>query len=193
MRYCSHCGHAVELRIPPGDHLLRHVCDNCGTVHYDNPKVIVGCVPEWEDGRILLCRRAIEPRLGLWTFPAGFLELGETTGEGAARETLEESLADVEVRDLFAVFNVPYVNQVTMIYRGRMRSERHGPTPESSETRLVHEADVPWGEIAFPTIYHSLRFFFADRARGVTGFHTMDLSARPPRAKQAEVAIPQPD
>src|SRR5262245_48007364 len=109
MSYCSHCGQRTEARIPEGDHVERRVCPACGTVHYRNPKVIVGCVPEWDDGRILMCRRAIEPRLGLWTFPAGFLEMAETSGQGAAREALEEAQAEVEPGALFVVINVPYV------------------------------------------------------------------------------------
>jgi len=175
MKYCSTCGQPVELKIPPGDHLPRHVCPACGTVHYRNPKIIVGCVPETEDGRILLCKRAIEPRLGLWTVPAGFLELSETTAQGAARETLEEAQAKVEVGALFAVIGVPYVSQVYMIHRARMLDPHHGSTPESLETRLVAESEIPWEQIAFPTIYHGLKFFFEDRARGVAGFHVLDL------------------
>lgn len=178
MNFCSVCGSGVELRTPPGDHLPRHVCPACGTVHYVNPKVIVGCVPEWEDGRILMCRRAIEPRLGRWTFPAGFLEMSETSGEGAARETLEEAQAEVEIGELFAVINVPYVSQLYLIHRGRMLTPHHGVTAESSETVLMHEHEIPWDEIAFPTIWHSLKFFFADRAQGVQGFHSLDLTIR---------------
>jgi ADP-ribose pyrophosphatase YjhB (NUDIX family) len=180
MKFCSVCASEVVLRTPEDDHLPRHVCPSCGTVHYINPKVIVGCVPEWEDGRILMCRRAIEPRLGLWTFPAGFLEMGETSGEGATRETLEESRAQVEIGPLFAVINVPYVSQLYLIHRGRMLTADHGPTPESSETALMREDEIPWSEIAFPTIWHGLKFFFEDRAKGVVGFHSLDLKTRSP-------------
>jgi ADP-ribose pyrophosphatase YjhB (NUDIX family) len=187
MKYCSSCGQSVELKIPEGDHLPRYVCVSCDTVHYQNPKVIVGCVPEWEDGRVLMCRRAIQPRLGRWTFPAGFLELNETTGEGAARETREESQAEVEIGDLFTVINIPYVSQLYMIHRGRMKTPHHGATTESSETRLMREDEIPWEEIAFPSIYHSLKFFFEDRARGVKGFHQMDILRRPPAGEPVEV------
>lgn len=193
MNYCSHCGAPVELRRPDDDHLPRHICSACGTVHYINPKVIVGCVPEWQDGRILLCRRAIEPRLGLWTFPAGFLELGETSGEGAARETLEEARAEVDIDDLFVVINVPYVSQIYMIYRGRLKTPQHGPTHESSETVLLHEHEIPWTEIAFPTVYHGLKFFFADRAAGVRDFHALDLGRRPPAPENAEISASSPN
>ncbi|MGH8442550.1 MAG: NUDIX hydrolase [Nevskiaceae bacterium] len=180
MKYCSHCGKPVELRVPAGDHVERHVCAACGTVHYRNPKVIVGCVPEWED-RILMCRRAIEPRLGRWTFPAGFLELGETSAEGAAREALEEAQAEVEPGELFAVINVPYVSQVYLLHRARLRAPKFGPTVESSEVVLLREAEIPWDEIAFRTIWHGLKFFFADRAGGAHGVHTLDLTVRPKR------------
>lgn len=186
MKFCSVCGTAVEVRIPEGDHAPRSVCPSCGTVHYVNPKVIVGCVPEWEDGRILMCRRAIEPRLGLWTFPAGFLEMGETSGQGAARETREEALAEVEIGALFAVINVPYVSQLYLLHRGRMLTPQHGPTPESSETVLMREDQIPWDEIAFPTIWHGLKFFFEDRAKGIAGFHSLDLEFRS-RAPRTEL------
>jgi ADP-ribose pyrophosphatase YjhB (NUDIX family) len=188
MKFCSLCGQPLAFRVPAGDHLPRHVCDHCGEIHYLNPKVIVGCIPEWEDGRVLMCRRAIEPRLGYWTFPAGFMELGETSGEGAARETLEEARAEVEIGRLFVVINIPYVNQIYIVHHARMRSAQHGPTPESSETALLREDQIPWERIAFPTIYHSLRFFFEDRARGVEGFHTLDLTRRPPANEPAEVS-----
>ena len=188
MNFCSQCGKAVELRIPAGDHVQRHVCPACGTVHYRNPKVIVGCVPEWEDGRVLMCRRAIEPRLGRWTFPAGFLEMAETSGQGAAREAIEEAHAEVEVGELFVVINVPYVSQVYLIHRGRLKTPQFGPTVESSEVVLMREEEIPWDQIAFPTIYHGLKFFFADRASGHRGIHALDLTLRPRRPEQAEIS-----
>lgn len=186
MKFCSDCGHPVELRIPAGDHLPRHVCPSCGAIHYRNPKVIVGCVPEWND-RILMCRRAIEPRLGLWTFPAGFLELGESSGQGAAREALEEAGTDVEIGELFVVINVPYVSQVYLIHRARMKSLTFGPTVESSEVTLMREDEIPWDQIAFPTIWHSLKFFFSDRAGGRGGVHVLDLAQRPRRPDRDEI------
>ena len=187
MNYCSQCGQRTEARIPEGDHVQRQVCTACGTIHYRNPKVIVGCVPEADDGRILMCRRAIEPRLGRWTFPAGFLEMSETSGQGAAREALEEAQAEVEPGELFVVINVPYVSQVYLIHRARMQGERFGPTAESSEVVLMREDEIPWDEIAFPTIWHSLKFFFADRASGARGVHVLDLTVRPRRPEQAEI------
>jgi len=180
VKYCSECAAELSVIIPDGDHLPRHVCAACGAIHYRNPRVIVGAICEYE-GRILMCRRAIEPRLGYWTFPAGFLEIGETTADGAARETVEESGADVEIEDLCALINVPYIAQVYLSYRARMRSPHHETTPESSETMLIDPADIPWDEIAFPTIWHSLRFWLADREAGTRGFHSLDLTQRPRR------------
>lgn len=191
MKFCSDCGGPVERKIPPGDHLPRHVCTACGAVHYRNPKVIAGCIPEWEpgpDGRILMCRRAIEPRLGKWTFPAGFLEQAETSGQGAAREAKEESQAEVEIGALFVVINVPYVSQLYLIHRARMTAPHFGPTAESSEVALMRESEIPWDQIAFPTIWHSLKFFFADRAAGRPGFHTLDLIHPPKRQEDREIA-----
>jgi len=189
MKFCSNCGREVVYRIPDdGDHLPRHVCPACNTIHYVNPKVIVGVVPEAADGRVLMCKRNIEPRFGKWTFPAGFMELGETSGQGAAREALEESQAQVAITDLMAVINVPYVNQVYLIHRGRLQGEHFGPTTESSEVRLMREDEIPWDEIAFPTIYQSLRYFFADRAAGQSSFHALDLTHRPSRSEQTEMS-----
>jgi ADP-ribose pyrophosphatase YjhB (NUDIX family) len=189
MKFCSACGSPVTVRIPDdGDHLPRHVCTACNTIHYINPKVIVGVVPEASDGRVLMCRRNIEPRKGMWTFPAGFMELGETTGQGAAREGLEESGATIEILDLLCVITVTYVSQIYVIHRGRLPDgEGFGPTSESSEVRLMREDEIPWGEIAFPTIYQSLQFFFADRRAGVRSIHALDLTRRPGKAAQSEI------
>ncbi len=190
MKFCSACGSALAFRIPDdGDHLPRHVCTACGSIHYLNPKIIVGVIPEAGDGRVLMCRRNIEPRKGKWTFPAGFMELGETSAQGAAREGMEESQAVIEVLDLLAVISVTYVSQVYMIHRGRLPDgATFGPTSESSEVLLMAEADIPWSEIAFPTIYQSLKYFFADRSQGVRGFHALDLTHRPSRGEQAEIS-----
>jgi ADP-ribose pyrophosphatase YjhB (NUDIX family) len=181
MNFCSHCGAPVTLRVPPGDTLERHVCGCCGTIHYLNPKVVVGAIPEWEN-RILLCRRAIEPRLGFWTLPAGFMENAETTAAAAARETLEEARARIEVGDIFTLINVPHISQVHIVYRARLLDLDFGPGEESLEVALFAEHEIPWEDIAFRTIGITLRKYFADRQSGRFGFHTCDLAppARPP-------------
>lgn len=174
IKFCTQCASPVSLRIPAGDSLPRHVCDHCGHIHYENPRLVVGCVANWED-RILLCRRAIEPRLGYWTLPAGFMENGETTAEAAARETLEEACAQVIVGKPFAMVNVAHINQVHLFYRGHLATPDFAPGEESLETSLVTEADIPWEEIAFRSVALCLRRYFEDRAKGHFGFHTADL------------------
>lgn len=175
MNFCSHCGRPVERRIPDGDHLTRDVCGGCGTIHYQNPKVVAGCIPVWSD-QLLLCRRAIEPRLGYWTFPAGYLELGETSGQGAAREAQEETGVAVEIGELMMVMNIPQISQIYMVHRARALSDAHHPTLESSETALFDEADIPWDALAFPTIHYGLKFFLEDRrSGGGRGFRAIDL------------------
>jgi ADP-ribose pyrophosphatase YjhB (NUDIX family) len=177
MNFCSNCGASVALKVPAGDTLPRHVCDACGAIHYQNPKIIVGCIPEWQD-TILLCKRAIEPRYGLWTVPAGFMENGETTFEGAARETLEEANARVEIGPLYAIYNIPHINQVYMLFRARLLDLDFSPGAETLETRLFEEADVPWPEIAFATVRNTLTHYYGDRKKGEFGFHmgTIDRS-----------------
>lgn len=177
-KHCPSCGTAVEHRIPADDNRERAVCPACAAIHYQNPLNVVGTLPVWEaDGRVLLCRRAIEPRHGLWTLPAGFMELGETTAEGALRETLEEAGADVEMGRLYTVLNVVRVGQVHLFYRARLRSPVFNPGPESLEARLFAEADIPWDEIAFKTTRETLRCFFEDRRRGEGfGLHDIDIA-----------------
>ncbi|MBI3141052.1 MAG: NUDIX hydrolase [Rhodocyclales bacterium] len=174
MNYCSHCGAPVSLKVPAGDHLPRHVCERCGAIHYQNPKLVIGAIPEW-DGRILLCRRAIEPRSGLWTLPAGFMENAETTAQAAARETLEEACARIEVGEMFTLINVPHISQVHIVYRARLLNLDFAPGAESLEVRLFDEAAIPWEAIAFRTIGLTLRHYFADRQAGHYGFHVGDL------------------
>ena len=170
MNFCSKCGAPVELRLPPGDHLARHVCDRCGTIHYQNPRLVVGCVPEHE-GRILLCRRAIEPRRGCWTVPAGFMENGETLQQGAARESREEALAEVEIGSLLSIVHVLHAHQVHVFFRARMTSAHCAPGAESLEVGLVSPADIPWPELAFPSTEFSLRRYLEDRAVGGEPHH----------------------
>lgn len=158
MNYCSHCAEPVGFRVPEGDSLPRHVCDACGTIHYINPKIIVGCLAEWQ-GHILLCKRAIEPRYGLWTLPAGFMEREETAAEGAARETLEEAEAQVRDLSLYAVLDVPQISQLYLIYRGQLVGGAHSPGPESLDTQLVLPEAIPWDELAFPTMQVTLQHY----------------------------------
>ncbi len=165
MKFCSACGTPVEVRIPEGDERERFVCPACDTIHYQNPNIVTGCIPEWRD-QILLCRRAIEPRHGLWTLPAGFMENGETTQQGAARETWEEARAHIEVGELYSLFNLPRINQVYMLFRARLLDTDFGPGPESLEVRLFREDEIPWDEMAFPVVTKTLELYFADRKAG---------------------------
>lgn len=177
MKYCSVCAREVRLAIPPGDNRERYCCDGCGTIHYQNPNLVLGTIPVWE-GRVLLCRRAIEPRYGYWTLPAGFLENHETTGEGAIRETLEEARARVALGPMYTLINVPDFSQVHIIYRATLLDLDFGPGEESLAVELFTEDTIPWDNIAFRTIRLSLEHYFADRRTGQFGFHTADL--RPP-------------
>ena len=172
MNYCSDCGQTVSRKLPDGDTHERWVCDNCGRIHYQNPLVVVGCVPE-RDGKILLCKRAIEPRYGYWTVPAGFMELGESTVEGAKRETLEEANAEVEIGHLFAVVDVIDAGQVHLFYTAKLLGG-FSAGDESLEVKLVSEADVPWGDIAFRSGHFALKKYFEDRGSN-NGVHIHEL------------------
>ena len=175
MNFCSHCGSKLERRIPPGDHLPRFVCDSCGTIHYQNPRLIVGCVPE---DRILICRRAIEPRLGFWTVPAGFMENGETLPQAAARECREEALAEVEIGSLLAVVNVTHAHQVHVFFRASMLTPAFGIAPESSEVKLIELAEIPWNELAFPSTEFALRRYVEDLEHGSERHHFVEVERR---------------
>ena len=174
MNYCSDCGAPVSLLVPAGDTRERHVCERCGTIHYQNPKVVVGCIPEWED-KILLCRRAIQPRHGYWTLPAGFMERGETAQDGAARETLEEANARVQIGRLYSLFNLPHVDQVYMLFRARLLDLEFSPGEESLEVGLFGESEIPWDDLAFQTIRETLRLFFRDRETGRAGIRSGEI------------------
>ncbi len=174
IQYCRACGARVAYLIPVDDNRERAVCPACGMVHYENPLNVVGTVPVWGE-QVLLCKRAIEPRRGLWTLPAGFLELGETTAQGALRETDEEAGAQVELGALFSVLNVVRVGQVHFFYLATMTSPALDPGSETLEARLFREDEVPWDEIAFRTVRETLRFFFDDRRRGKFGMHCADI------------------
>jgi ADP-ribose pyrophosphatase YjhB (NUDIX family) len=165
MKFCSSCGDPVSRRVPEGDDRPRYICDSCSTIHYENPKIVAGCIPAWE-GQVLLCRRAIEPRRGLWTLPAGFMENGETTSQAAERETLEEACARVRIEALYALFNLPHIDQVYMIFRAQLRDTDFRPGAESLEVALFAEHGIPWSQLAFPVITETLRLYFSDRAQG---------------------------
>ena len=177
MKYCPNCGAEVAQRVPPGDSLPRYVCDSCGDIHYQNPKLVVGTVPEW-NGRLLLCRRAIEPRYGYWTLPAGFMENDETTAQAAARETLEEAGARIELAEPYTMISVPRVNQVHLFYRARVLDLAFKPGDESLEVALFEEPAVPWKEIAFRTVGLTLRHWFDDRRAGTFSFHAGEIAPR---------------
>jgi ADP-ribose pyrophosphatase YjhB (NUDIX family) len=174
INYCSSCGAGVSLRIPPGDSLPRYVCDACGAIHYRNPRLVVGALPVWED-KVLLCRRAIEPRRGLWTLPAGFMENGETVAEAALRETREEANANISLGDMFTLISVPQISQVHVVYRATLIDLDFSAGEETLEVRLFGEQDIPWDEIAFRTIALTLRHYFDDRRSGAFRFHPGDL------------------
>ena len=170
MKFCSTCGAPVTLRVPPGDTLQRYICDACKAIHYQNPRMVVGCIAEWED-RVLLCRRAIEPRYGLWTVPAGFMENGETTDAGAMRETLEEANARVEIDSLYALYNIPHINQVYLLFRARLIDADVRAGAETLEVRLCAEHEIPWEEIAFASVRNALVRYYEDRKKGAFPFH----------------------
>ena len=179
-RHCSACGAPVVYATPADDNRERAVCTStaCGLVHYENPLNVVGTVPVWgtTGEQVLLCKRNIEPRLGKWTLPAGFMELGETTAEGAARETDEEAGAHIEMGPLYTLLNVARVGQVHMYYRARLLSDQFDPGHETQEARLFTEDQIPWDEIAFRTVRETLLCYFADRRKGQFGFHTLDIA-----------------
>ena len=162
MKYCSSCGSKVELKVPQDDHFPRYCCTNCDAIHYQNPNIVTGTIPIMKD-RILLCKRAIHPRPGMWTLPAGFLENGETLGQGAFRETLEETNTEVKMGNLYAIFNIPQISQIYMLFFAEVLREDFGKTPESLEVKLFKEEEIPWQELAFPFVPIVLKNYFADR------------------------------
>ena len=174
IKYCRTCGAVVSYRVPQDDNRERACCSACGTVHYQNPLNVVGTLPVWED-KVLLCRRNIEPRSGFWTLPAGFMELGETTAEGAERETVEEAGARIELLGLYTVLNVACVGQVHLYYRARLLDPHLDPGPETVEAALFSENEIPWGDLAFSTVRHTLELFFNDRRRGQFPVHSADI------------------
>ncbi len=174
MKYCSNCGHALEFKIPAGDNRLRGVCQQCDFIHYVNPKIVAGTIPIWGDS-VLLCKRAIEPRKGYWTLPAGFMEMQETASEAAMRETWEEAEARVAIKNLYSMISVPHIGQVHIFFMAELVEENFGVGEESLETKLFAEREIPWDEIAFPTVLKTLRLFFADRKEGTFQMHIHDI------------------
>ena len=174
MKFCSDCGAPTQTTVPNGDSRPRSVCTSCKAIHYVNPKLVVGTIPLWND-QVLLCRRAIEPRRGLWTLPAGFMEVAESTAEGAMRETMEEAGARVELGELFSVFDIPHVDQVHLFYLAKLSDLQFAAGPESLEVRLFREDEIPWSAIAFRTITATLKFYFHDRRQDRMSVHTGDI------------------
>ncbi|MER2538573.1 MAG: NUDIX hydrolase [Azonexus sp.] len=173
--FCPICGATADFFTPEGDSLPRHVCSRCGHINYQNPRLVVGCVAEY-DNRILLCRRAIEPRYGFWTLPAGFMENGETTSQGAARETLEEAGAIVEIDAAFALYSIAHIHQVHLFYRGRLPCPIYSAGIESLEVVLFEPAAIPWDELAFRSVKLCLERYLEDRQTGRFGFHEAELA-----------------
>lgn len=165
MKFCSNCGEQVEQKIPQGDNRPRYVCSSCDLIHYQNPRIIAGCIAEHED-KVLLCKRAIEPRHGLWTLPAGFMENQETTLQAAKRETFEEANAKISNSQLFCTISIPYISQVYIMYRGDLIDGFAKPGIESLETDLYTEQQIPWNNLAFPIIVESLKLYFTDKKNG---------------------------
>jgi ADP-ribose pyrophosphatase YjhB (NUDIX family) len=174
MKFCPSCGQLTRLRVPEGDHRTRIVCTACGDVHYQNPRIVAGCIVECQ-GSILLCRRAIEPRRGYWTNPAGFMEIGETLIDAAARETREEALAEVTVGSMLSVVNVLRPAQVHIFFRATLPEPKFGPGAESLDVQLFDEAKLPWDELAFASNIYSLERYLADRHAGIEQLHHIDI------------------
>ncbi len=177
MNFCIICGHETTEKIPLGDHQIRRVCVQCGNIHYENPKVICGALALWED-KVLLCRRAIEPRYGLWTLPAGYMELFETMEQGAARETREEAEAEIHIEQLYCIYNIPRIGQVYVLFKANLIDGTFGAGEESIECRLFDEHEIPWTELAFPSVERTLRHYFEDRKNNSFITHLETIGTR---------------
>lgn len=182
MKFCSACGKPVVYRVPPGDNRERFVCEHCERVHYTNPRIVTGCLVTWED-QVLLCKRAIAPRKGFWTLPAGFLENGESAEDGAVRETWEEARAEVHLDDLYTLFSLPHISQVYMFYRARLKQPDFAAGDETDAIGLFGERQIPWDELAFPVVRETLEHYFHDRARGDYRIRTRSLVVDPARRR----------
>lgn len=170
MKFCSQCGQGVELKIPAGDNRERHVCGHCNTIHYQNPNIVAGCLPVWED-KVLLCKRAIEPRHGFWTLPAGFMENNETLEQAATRESIEEANANLEISKLYTVISLPHINQIYMLYLAKLVDLNFSAGPESLDVQLFTEEQIPWDNLAFRTIDFTLKRYFEDRKKNNFPLH----------------------
>lgn len=182
MKFCNVCGGSINRLIPKGDNRERYVCsdEECGEIHYQNPRIITGCLPIYKE-QILLCRRAIEPRLGLWTLPAGFLENQETTQQGAERESIEEANTNLVVKELYTIFDIPHINQVYFFYRAELIDTDFSPGIESLDVKLFNKEDIPWDELAFPAIKKTLEYYIEDSAKQEFKFRSAILEPSAPR------------
>ena len=178
MKFCSSCGSTVELKIPESDNRHRFVCGACKEIHYQNPKVVTGCISEWQD-KVLICKRAIEPKKGLWTLPAGFMENGETVQQGAARESLEEANAEMQDMKLFSVYSIPHISQVYTFYIATVKDGVASAGDESLETKFVSEEEMPWDELAFPVVRETLKLYYQDKRLGKFTTHYGDILKQP--------------
>ncbi len=176
--YCAQCGNACHQQIPQGDNRTRRVCSACDLIHYENPKNVVGCLLEWH-GKVLLCKRAIEPRYGFWTLPAGFMENEESTLQGAAREAFEEAAALCDDLRLFSVYNLPRISQVYMMFQGRLRDGFAQASDETLEVGLFDECEIPWEQLAFPVVTEALTRYFEQREQPERIVHCADIYSRP--------------
>jgi ADP-ribose pyrophosphatase YjhB (NUDIX family) len=180
MKFCSNCGSPIAYAVPPGDDRARFICEACGAIHYQNPRVVAGCIPEY-GSQVLLCRRAINPCYGKWTLPAGYLETGETVSDCAVRETREETGAQVENLTPYLLYNICHIDQIYLMFLGRLTELGPGPGKESLEVKLFSEDDIPWDHIAFRVITETLKAYFRDRAEGIFPFTIGDIAPAPDR------------
>ena len=177
MSFCTACGHLTQDKVPLGDHQIRQVCVNCDTIHYVNPKVIGGALAIWQD-KVLLCRRAIEPRYGLWTLPAGYMELFETMEQGSARETREEAEAEVDIEHLYCMYDIPRIGQIYVLFKAQLIDGKFGAGEETIESKLFAEHEIPWEQLAFPSVERTLRHYFADKKQQDYPLHLETLGSR---------------
>lgn len=177
MNFCGNCGQKTITKIPLGDQQLRQVCSACGNIHYVNPKVICGALVVWEN-KVLLCRRAIEPRYGLWTLPAGYMEMFETMEQASARETREEAEAEIEIEQLYCLYNIPRIGQIYVLFKAQLLNGQFGAGEETIESRLFSEDEIPWSELAFPSVERTLQHYFADRKKNLFTIHLETLGSR---------------